>query len=596
MSEPQPPHQPPSGGGFGPPSDQPPGAPGYGYPGPAPTTPGYGYPASGAPAPGQPEPPTVSYGQPEPPPTVSYGQPTPTPAYGQPNPYQQPDPNPYAGYQQPPQTTAPMAVYPGGGAPAPRRPKSAQRTIVIAVVLAVLFVAGSGATAWYLTKDDSSTTATGGGGDKDGGDKGGDGTQTTGADAKPGKLAGKLLFSAAYPKIDTSVLGVDGLWVTEKTVVKGDVNAVAGYDSATGAEKWRLELDGEICGASQHLSEDGRFALLTAEAKPKNEDDHPSCNQVVVVDADSGKKLWQDAGMDGDQPLRLDEVTVGGGAVAAGGTSGAIVWKLTGGEPLWQTESGADCAEDGFGGGKDLLAVVRCGDYSDPQLKVEKIDLATKNSVWSYRLPEGTEYAQLLSTDPVVVGLTLGDRSGTSDLLALDDQGKLRSRISLGTSSISSDSAQYDPNCETTEVEPCRTVAVDEKNVYLASEQHSDPASDSGQTNEIVAFDLATGKSVQKFDAGKDRTMVPLRMAGSKLIAYMEPTYERGGRIVAIDPATGAQEPWLQLPGSQSDVDSRLSPDRDSVLFAYGRLYFGLNLASDSGGEHNKYLMAAYGN
>ncbi|MEV6107750.1 PQQ-binding-like beta-propeller repeat protein [Streptomyces sp. NPDC051940] len=456
--------------------------------------------------------------------------------------------------------------------------------ITLSVILAMLFVAGSGYTAWQLTDDGDTKTTTAAGGDQPGG-----------ADAKPKSVAGRELFSVAYPKISASVMGTDGLWATEKTVAKGEPYAVAGYDSASGKEQWRLPLDGEICGASQHMTEDGKAAVLFQDHKPANKDDHPSCSVVAVIDIAQGKKLWQGSGTDGDQPLRLDEVTVGGGAVAAGGTSGAIVWKLEGGDPLWQSQSGTECSEDGFGGGRALVAVVRCGNYSSPQMRVEKLDVNTKQPVWSYRLPNGTQYAQLLSTDPVVVGLTLGDHSGTSDLLSLDDQGRLRARISLGTVAGGGDSAKYDPNCEATEIEPCRTVAVDGSYVYLASQEHSSGSADGRSTNEIVAFDLGTGKEVRKFDAGEGRTVAPLRMAGSKLLVYLEPTYKEPGRVLAIDPATGKQDAWLRLPASQSEIDAQLSPDRDTFAYAHGRIYMGLNTVSDDGGEHNKYLMVAYG-
>ncbi|MFC7220439.1 PQQ-binding-like beta-propeller repeat protein [Streptomyces polyrhachis] len=466
---------------------------------------------------------------------------------------------------------------------APRGRSARERAaILVSLVLAVLLVAGSGATAWYLTADEAPAGPAAG--------------RTAEADAKPASVKGGQLIGTRQPDLGgDSTLGAHGLWVTERIVAKGEPYAVAGYDSVSGAEKWRLKLPGEICAAAPHASADGRTAVAFRERRPKHKSDYPPCSQVALIDLGTGRKLWQDAGTDGDQPLNLDQVTVGGGAVAAGGTGGAIAWRLSGGEPLWQSQPGANCSEDGFAGGAALIAVVRCGDYSKPQLRVEKVDINTKQPVWSYRLPNGTRYAQVLSTEPTVIGLTLGEASRTTDLLSLDGQGRLRARISLGTAAHSSDATQYEPHCSFDPIESCRTFAVDDSHVYLPSAEHNSPTGD-GRTNEIVAFDLGTGRAGAKYDAGNGRTILPLRTAGGKLLAYLTPTYKESGSVVAIDTTDGSREVWLRLPDSQKDIANQLSPERDQAIFAYGRLYMGssrISTRSYSGPE--RYLLLAYG-
>ncbi|NGN70238.1 PQQ-binding-like beta-propeller repeat protein, partial [Streptomyces sp. A7024] len=554
-----------------------------------------GQPPQGAPY-GQPQQGQTPYGQPQQPGQAPYGQPQPgQQGYGYPQ--QQPGYGyPQQGGEQPQYGSypTPQAQFPGVGTQPLQQPKSGMsggKTALI-IGLVVVFLAAVAGVTYVLTKPDEGKDET----KKKPGQSQGPGGDTAAADAKPKSANGKLLYSADYPKAEfDTTIGTNGQWATDKTFAKSGMYEITGYSADSGKEAWKIPLKGAVCGASQHVSEDGKAAVLFEDRKAKNEKDYsPRCSQIAAFDVNSGKMLWQEEAKNADEIATMEEITVADGAVATGGTDGAFVFDINSGKSLWSPKAGSKCQEDGYGGGAALVAVVRCGEYDSPTIRVEKMNPKTKKADWSYTTPPGTQYVKMLSTDPVVFGITVGDESSEKDVIALDDKGKMLSKISLGTSSGSSGMPKYDPNCPATEVEPCRTAAVDDKYLYLAGEEHRGK-SDYGDTNEIVAFSLATGKPVKKFDAGEKRTMSPVRMVGKKLLGYRSPTYDSGGELVAIDPATGKQQTWLRMPVDTAEDESDFTARYSDVTYAYGRFFVSQSTISQSSAKYSKFLFMAFG-
>jgi outer membrane protein assembly factor BamB len=232
-----------------------------------------------------------------------------------------------------------------------------------------------------------------------------------------------------------------------------------------------------------------------------------------------------------------------------------------------------------------------CGGYGENQ-KVQKIDPATGDTIWSYNVPEGAKNIAVLSTEPVVLALGLGKHAET-DIFALDDKGQIRSKLSLGTETLG---PRYDPNCRSSNGAGwCATVVVEGDTMYLPSREHQGKA-DYGRTNEVVAFDLATGKPVKKYDAGEKRTMVPMRMDGDTLISYRKPTYDSGGQVVGIDLKSGKQEVWLRMPNDTADKESAMSLDSVPYLFEGGRFFMSTDIVSGrSSGSDDRELAMAFG-
>ncbi|MGW0614054.1 outer membrane protein assembly factor BamB family protein [Streptomyces sp. NPDC002788] len=614
---PQPPQQPPQGGGFGPPQDQPqppqgpPPAdgpnlgkapePGYGDPQapqtpppaapPAPPQPMYGYP-QGAPQAPQPPQAPPGYGHPGqqpgpygPPPTVPYGQ----PGYGQPGYGQQPG----YGYPQPTMPLQPQAQMPGGGGKF-----TARMVIIVAAVVAIALIIGGGV--WYASsgKDDGKTNDTAGSSGGTGGtDDGNGGAGPGGKEKAPADPSAKVLFQVPAPEVDSTVV-VSGSWLTDKAYVKSGVAKIVGYDRDKGGELWTIPLDGPVCQAGRHVTDDNKTAILYQPAMPTKAEPSHGCSQIALIDLDAGKELWtRTVKADGD-PITFDNVTISGKTVAVGSTSGGAAFDVSG-KLLWSPKPSDSCYDAGYGGGEKLVAVRKCGSYEQRQLHIQTIDPKSGKVISEYKLTEGIEYASVVSTDPLVVaadvGDSAGDGSGISDLFSIDNRtGKLRTRISAP-------GEQFAARCEgITRIEYCNGLAVGNDRIYLPTEEH-DGSGKYSKTNEVVAFDLATGRQTgQRADAGDGYTLSPLRMDGGNLIAYKRPPYDKGGQIVSIDGGSFKQTKLLENPATRQvrNVETRMSPVYSEYLFADGHLFMSRVFASKRssvGTGDKEYLAVGFG-
>lgn len=555
-STPPPPNQPPSGG-FGAPQDPRQGV--FGATPPVPPVP------PAAPA-APPQPPTVPAGQS----TVPAGQPAspaepaygyPQAAYGYPQEQQQPATAPmYAA-----QPAAGSGAGPGGG-----NEVRTQLMIVGAAVLAIVLIVAGGF--WYSSDDgkDSGPTPTADGTASPGSDKPGAG----GTEKVPASPKSKTLVNLPMPASD-DIVEIPGSWVTDSTYVKSDVAKVVGYNLTDGAKKWETPLKGNVCGASRFASED-KAAILFDEALPTADKKYQPCNQIGVVDLISGKLVWSATAKSqtgGDKPLKFNEITVSGQTVAAGGTDGGAAWNLADGKPLWAPKPDSEGCEDlGYGGGPALAVIRRCGQYPNYTMYAQALDAATGAQKSSYKLSAGIEYAQIVSTKPLVVAANINNTaknaSGVSDLFVVDDGGQLKSHIALT-------SGNYAPKCGPTEVEVCSHMIVGNGKLYLPTEDHKGKA-EYGDTNEIVSFDLDTGKqTADRADAGERYSMIPLRMDGSNLIAYKVPPYDGGGQIVSIDGKTMKETLLLQNPATKESqrAETQYVPDSAEYRYHNGKLF-----------------------
>ncbi|GGT34206.1 hypothetical protein GCM10010207_37800 [Streptomyces atratus] len=568
-----PPQQP--GPGYGYPQGQPP-QPGYGYPQGQPPQPGYGYPQ--APVPGQPQ---QGYGFPQ---GLPPGQP-PQQGYGyQTTPMQQP---------YPPQQNG------NGG-----KKFTTQMQIIVAASVAVVLIVGAGI--WFSSsggddgkKDKASQSSGGTTEGKDGGQGGavgGGGKEKAPADPKS-----KAAFQLPEPKVN-DVTKVDGSWMTDKAYVKTGLNEIVGYDAAKGTKLWSIPLAGQVCAASRHMSKDYKTAIAFEEAKPTKAEKYQPCNQVGAIDLNTGKLMWSKsvtAATSGDAPLRYKEITLSGTTVAAAGTEGGAAFDLNTGAERWKPKVSADgCYDAGYAGGEALAVVRTCGTYDDPQLVIQALNPTTGAPLSSYKMPPGVDYASIVSTKPLVVaadvGDTAGDGSGISDFFSIDaSTGKLLTRIAA-------DGEKYAARCTSTEVESCQRLAVGNNRIYVPTEDH-EGTGEYGDTNEIVSFDLTTGKPTSdRADAGDRYTVFPLRMDGGNIIAYKTPPYDKGGQIISIDGATFKQTVLMENPSERSvrEAESSFFGDYTEMLYSAGRLYISQTMISAMNGSSlngKEYLAVAFG-
>ncbi|MBT2386726.1 PQQ-binding-like beta-propeller repeat protein, partial [Streptomyces sp. ISL-11] len=489
----------------------------------------------------------------------------------------------------------PAGQYPGApGAPAGGGAKKRMAVIISAAVALVLVVGGG---IWFATSggddDDpnvsSAGTSQGGTGGKQNGEQGG------GKGTKPKTVDGKLLFEVEQEKVD-DLVSAKGMWVTDQAVAKADAYKIVGY-GLSGGKKWELPLDGAICWSNPKATEDGKAVVLVSDGKPSEEKKYGGpCTQVVAFDVNKGTKLWQKSAQAGDRDVSFYEVTIGGGTVAAGGTTGGAAWSLADGKELWKPkESSSNCKDAGYAGGAKLVAVRRCGDYERPQVTVQTVDPGSGAVKSTYKVPSGLNYPHIASTDPLVIAVSAGSTTGNgaSDFLVVDDsgkEGKLRTKISAGN-------GKYEPKCPSTEVEGCTKMSITKDTLYLPTEAHP-TGGDGGRVNEIVAFDLNTGQTKGKTDGTPGAELVPLGVDKDGYpIAYQNPTFRWGGQVLRIDPKTYKADVLLKNADDTAQAERELSPDYQQGVWAQGHLFLGTNYVRKvtTAGLGKQYTLQIYG-
>ncbi|MEU9110328.1 hypothetical protein AB0D04_00705 [Streptomyces sp. NPDC048483] len=406
-------------------------------------------------------------------------------------------------------------------------------------------------------------------GDQGGGSDGGKG----GAGAeKPGPQA-KMLGQVPMAKV-SELTGSKGMWATKKNFVKADLKKIVGYPLDGGKAQWTVPLGGEICWSSPRPTPDGLIGVVF-----KNDKDDPAvCTEIGLVDLNSGKMRWHKQALDGTSSQMFDEVTIGGGTVAAAGTNVSAAWTV-GGKPLWKP-SDKKCQDTGYAGGGDKLIAVRdCGETKHPKVDIQTIDPRTRAVKSSYKLPAGTETAHVVSVDPLVVAVDDGKAQGgssVSEFVSIDDsaaQGKLLAKISAKGGKY----GKYEAECPANEADRCSQLAVSKKAgaLYLGTRDPLDASSDA--ENDIVAFSLKTGKQTGKIEGAEDGRLLPIGVdEDGQVIAYQEAddVSEKAGAVWRIDPASNKKTQVQQNPAAGLAAEAQFDSDRE-LLYANDRLYLG---------------------
>jgi hypothetical protein len=484
----------------------------------------------------------------------------------------------------------------GGGG---RKPNS-QVVIIVAAVVAVALIIGGGV--WYANsgKDDSKNNSSGtsGGTGGKGGSGGGGTTGSTGKEKVPANTTSKVLFQVPAPAVPAeSSVSTVGSWLTDKVYAKSGDAEINGYDPDSGAKLWTIKLPGPVCTASRHTTDSGRTALVYEPAMPTKAKPSHGCSEVSALDLAAGKLLWTKSVKSGDQKTSLNNVTTSANTVAVGSTNGGAAFDISTGKALWAPKPTDSCYDAGYGGGDKLVAVRKCGEYgSTRQLHIQTIDPTSGKVISEYKMSPGIEYASVVSTNPLVVaadvGDSAGDGSGISDFFSIDNKtGQLRTRISAPGKT-------YAAKCDgITRIEGCAKLAVGNDRLYIPTEQHD--GGQSGRINEIVAFDLGTGKQTgQRADAGDGYDISPLRMDGGNLLAYKRPPYDKGGQIVSIDGTSFKETKLLENPATQAvrDAETSMLPDYAEILYSEGHLYMSAIYAHKPYSTSEKeYLAIAFG-
>ncbi|MET9681811.1 outer membrane protein assembly factor BamB family protein [Streptomyces coeruleorubidus] len=580
----QPPHggfgapqnQPPQGGGFGAPQTPPPpqGPPQTPPPSQGPPQPGYGYPQQ---PPQQPGP----YGQPGPYNSGPYGQPQ------QPGPYGQPG----YGYPQQPQYPGAPGTPPGGGSGNPFKGKPAM--IIGAAVAALLVVGG---TVWAVTggddgkgkkkpvaqqsddaKPDASAPVNPGDGSGDGGEDP--------ENLNEGRQAGeaKVLWYKEAPDAPGSGADAPGMWITDKAAVKAAYKQLFAYNVGDGKPAWdAITFPQKICATTPQKTSDDKIVV----AYMSGSSDRAKCNQLQEVDLDTGEKGWKQEVGDGalfDSTLSV-ELSITGKTLMVGRSQSGTAYDVTDGDKLFDKKRyGSACFPSAFAGGEKLIAVSSCGAGTDKEHdEIQELDPKTGKAKWTQPFDKGWQVARTYSVSPLVVYSTNKDKKAWN-ISTFTSGGKFRSQVGFDE--------DFAPECGWAilerDLQGCQGVAVDDTTLYLPTEATTG-------ANEIVAVNLADGKEKWRVKSPADESMLPMKVEGGKLIAYVQPSYDAGGQIVSIPTGGSSHKPvkLLQNPQAAADIENGFfSKDTDWVD---GRFYISTTRLSGNDDTKEK-LMLAYG-
>ncbi|MGW5739388.1 MULTISPECIES: outer membrane protein assembly factor BamB family protein [Streptomyces] len=432
-----------------------------------------------------------------------------------------------------------------------------------------------------------------------------------------------------------------GAWATENHFVRGTGSTLKGFKFGTFEEDWSTELTGPICDTTRHVTADGRTAVLlqgeTDKPKPKDDtskdnkskdDDKPKkkskkdkkskkngkdkpkpkdkpkskkdkkakskspkaddpakdlCDELAFFDLDTGKKLWQVKLPDAKGAFAPHtNVTMTRGTVAVAWGNGSAAYDMKRGRQLWTSAAAAECRDLGFAGGRDLLALARCGGTDEPRFTVQKVRPGTGKAEWTYKVARGVEHVYLVSSDPAVLAVSTAGTAVT-DLITLDDRGRHRTTIDMPED-------RFVDHCHKPlfgAVETCDAIVVGRDQLFLAASK------DSPADHWIVSYDLGTGKTVKKFDSKAGRPMYPLRVSGGKLLAF-RPSGDgvSPAAVVSLDPRTGKESPYLLF--GMPDRIGMEDPAKTEIIVEYGRVFFAPRelSAQDSGPRKGTALSA----
>ena len=515
-----------------------------------------------------------------------------------PQPPEHPHAQPQAAPQEHPHPPFPppgQGVQAPGGGDGPRFFKGRTGIVVSAVTAALLLVgggtwfalsggddgrkAGLAASSGAPTADDATT---GSAGRSDGKDA----AEDLNAQRKPGEA--RVLF---VTKNDADLPGdgayAFGPWIVGDTVVKAMYREVAGYSVTDGTKKWSVKLDSEVCMAAPQHSPDGRIVVGVMDGYTEKS----VCGDLQMIDARNGRAGWRKPVPEQSGPGGFSDfiLALSGSTVTVSGFGASFGFDVADGKQLFGMPA-SGCTRFGFAGGSRLIAAAECIPeiHEVVRQEVQEVDPATGKARWAYRLESDWKVGKVFSVDPVVFFAHKEDMEGAvtdRTVLALTDDGKLRSRIPFGKDT-------FEPQCSSTgsteflgDIQGwCAGAAADSSTAYLATEGRT--------TSEVVTFDLDTGKATGRSSPGPERTMLPLRAEDGTVVAHIGRSPYAGGAVSVITPAGGERKVLLKLPKTEAE-----GFDQARAVYADGRLFLLAPLVNSlrDSVEHETNTMMAFG-
>ncbi|WP_327367895.1 outer membrane protein assembly factor BamB family protein [Streptomyces sp. NBC_01217] len=356
---------------------------------------------------------------------------------------------------------------------------------------------------------------------------------------------------------------VYGPWIVGDTIVKAMFHTLTGYSVTDGSLKWRLRMPSELCAAPSQATADGRIVLGIETGTA----DDALCNSLQMVDLTTGRAGWRKTyKRQGAWDLLSDvSMAINGDTVTVGRTSRTDAFRVGDGKVLFGELPG-NCQPFGFASGPVAIAATSCRTAADDhkEQQVQRIDPVTGKVLWTYKVKKGWEIAQFYSVSPLVVSLKQEDKWA---VIVLGENGTYRSQLVGGTDDYAT-KCGGDLLTQGKNLDNCLGVAADDRTVYLATRPGED---DLTPTNQVVAFDLNTGRAKWKAAAPAGQTLMPLRVEGGRLLMYLAAGRNKGGGIASLPPAGGAPQMVLRHPVAAAQVERGFFDSR--VAYLNGRCF-----------------------
>ncbi|MEU4928358.1 PQQ-binding-like beta-propeller repeat protein [Streptomyces yokosukanensis] len=392
---------------------------------------------------------------------------------------------------------------------------------------------------------------------------------------------GQVVVKHDEAKLTDKTRYAPGTWATGKIVARAVANRIDGYkigsqwDSDNTA--WTLPLDGHVCAVSRDVTADGRTAVVVQPARAQKSGKTGICNEVLMVDLDTGKKLWQKKMPSADFAYVTNtNIALTKGVVAIAWGLGAVAYDMDSGDRLWNnTLASSQCHDEGYAGGRALLGLVKCGEWDNATYRVEKIEPRTGKTLWRYSVSKGVQAVYLPSADPPVIAVSAGDVLVT-DLITLDPKNGGR----LATISMS----KYKPDCDVGMyfglLDKCYGIVVSRDRIFVKSKDETDIAK---PENHITAFDPEKGTAVATFDGRPFQSVFPVRANGDDLIIYRSTLDDvQPAAVVDWNPRTDKETPYLLFHLPEDDEGALSDPEQSVVVYEQGHVFFaGRELSRD---------------
>lgn len=406
--------------------------------------------------------------------------------------------------------------------------------------------------------------------------------------------AGRLVSSIGDDKLKPLESQVTpGTWATDKVLAKALGSTLQGFRiDAEDETAWHRQLTGDVCGWTQDVTVGGNTSVLFKDADG-------GCTKLIFFEVETGERVWEGSVPWKDSAFGVyPNVSLTKGVVAVAYGTGSAGFDMKTGKQLWTRNRTADCGEGGFTGGRALLLRQDCHTSDGNYYRVQRITPDTGMAEWTYKANEHLNFVYLVSADPVVLAVSAGE-AGLSDLITLDRHGKYQTTIRFagdryvvrcedGMTEAAEDSLSFSA------VDQCSHIVVSEDQAFITTGEVIEGIAH--ETNSIVAFDLRTGHTGVKFDAGKDQEIFPLRMSGTRLLALKIGTDNFAPtQLVSLDPETGKESSYFSF-GALYEAGNLVDPRKSDVVVEHGRLFFGSRAVQGSGTKSRPaYTWRAFG-